>query len=275
MLALIAVLIGAIKYVIRSETADLRFDISKIKDNIADVQKRNDDTNHRIDALLSDAMNKLVAAAKGTSGKKTKAALESGQQILELAKNANAKLRPEALQAFGAQAANLASDPALAPVAWRSFTEAVGYRTLLNVDYVPIPADLVSLPPEYHYRISINIRPDPTALPGALSLNVFHPGGFVTEEDSARLETLSMHQSPSKVRLFVINGGVDSIVLDGMYMKNVIIRNARVIYEGGPVQLENVSFVNCTFLLAQKQPVKQLGDAILQTASVDFTQNKG
>jgi hypothetical protein len=81
-----------------------------------------------------------------------------------------------------------------------------------------------------------------------------------------------MHQGGSGSRLFVVEGGLDALVLDGMYMKNVIVRNSRVIYEGGPVRLENVSFVNCTFVLSERQPVRELGDSILQATSVHFEQ---
>ena len=35
--------------------------------------------------------------------------------------------------------------------------------------------------------------------------------------------------------------------LDGMVLKNHIFSNTKVVYHGGPVQLENVTFENCTF----------------------------
>lgn len=37
------------------------------------------------------------------------------------------------------------------------------------------------------------------------------------------------------------------ILLDGMRMRNIIIRNSNVEYRGGPVELEGVYFVNCKF----------------------------
>jgi hypothetical protein len=73
----------------------------------------------------------------------------------------------------------------------------------------------------------------------------------------------------------VIEGGNEAIDLDGMYMKNVIVRNARIIYNGAPVRLENVYFVNCTFrfpLDRQIQgPVRKLSDAILQATAVNYS----
>jgi hypothetical protein len=63
---------------------------------------------------------------------------------------------------------------------------------------------------------------------------------------------------------------VDPIVLDGAYMKNVIIRNARLIYNGGVTKLENVYFVNCTFDLGKNKPTLDFSQAILQADSVNF-----
>lgn len=39
----------------------------------------------------------------------------------------------------------------------------------------------------------------------------------------------------------------DEIILDGLEMKNVILRNVSVRYYGSPVMMDNVYFVNCTF----------------------------
>jgi hypothetical protein len=38
-----------------------------------------------------------------------------------------------------------------------------------------------------------------------------------------------------------------TIILDGLYLKNVIIRNAPVEFLGSGLKLENVLFVNCSF----------------------------
>jgi hypothetical protein len=40
--------------------------------------------------------------------------------------------------------------------------------------------------------------------------------------------------------------------LDGFKFRHVIFSNIRIIYNGGPAQLEDVLFVNCTFDIPQK-----------------------
>jgi hypothetical protein len=42
-------------------------------------------------------------------------------------------------------------------------------------------------------------------------------------------------------------GTEKGFVLDGFYLDNVAFENAHIIYHGGPVILQNVRFVNCTF----------------------------
>ena len=37
------------------------------------------------------------------------------------------------------------------------------------------------------------------------------------------------------------------VLLDGKHFKNVVFRNVKVVYNGGPSILENVYFLNCTF----------------------------
>lgn len=44
--------------------------------------------------------------------------------------------------------------------------------------------------------------------------------------------------------VFISDGGVR---VDGMHLKNVMFSNVEINYAGGPLILENVYFVNCTF----------------------------
>ncbi len=269
-LTVVTILIAAIIYVIHAETGDLRHDLSTLKENVQELKTDVGKTNERIDRALTDALNKLVSAAKSRP-RGSKATLETGEQIISIAKSVNAKLDPKVLAEFGNWASNQTSDPAVSPVAWKSLTEAVNYRSFLNVNYAPKLSDLTPWPENDQYRQSLNVRPHESGAVSARPLTVYFAGGHQPPDKSARLETLSRpQQQGSGIGMFVIEGDADFIVLDGMYMKNVILRNARVIYEGGPVRLESVYFVNCTFVLKQAQPTRRLGGEILQAESVNF-----
>jgi hypothetical protein len=53
--------------------------------------------------------------------------------------------------------------------------------------------------------------------------------------------------------------------LDGFAWKNVVFVNSRISYSGGPVVLDNVTFVNCSFKIEQNEE----GTRLLQYAALD------
>ncbi len=95
---------------------------------------------------------------------------------------------------------------------------------------------------------------------------------------------------------FIVLEG-DELILDGLEMKNVILRNVNIRYYGSRVVMENVYFVNCTFtfppqsrmptqlkeLLKERSiPIERpnielqvnrqlLADKILESPSITFT----
>jgi len=264
-------IISVIIYVAHSETSDVRHDVAGLKDDINTVKTELKSTNDRIDQVLSQALLKLLPAS-GAKGKPTAQNLIQGQEIITIAKSVNAKLQPSALEQYGDSVLALSKDPSLSPIAWRSVTQAVTYRSLLNADFTPKPTDLTPWPENDSYRTSVNSQPDETTSTPSWSFAVYWGGGYVAEQQSARLEVLAHSQRHgSRVAFFVLEGGRDFIVLDGMYMRDVIIRNARVIYRGGAVKLENVSFVNCTFELLESQPTRRFSETMLQTTSINFS----
>jgi hypothetical protein len=66
------------------------------------------------------------------------------------------------------------------------------------------------------------------------------------------------------------------VLLDGSYYVNTIFENIRVTYRGGPVRLDSVTFVNCTFDLPQPTPeTLRLASAVLESTQVTLTAPKG
>ena|SRR5438552_6202768 len=65
------------------------------------------------------------------------------------------------------------------------------------------------------------------------------------------------------------------VKLDGSYYKNAIFENMRIIYRGGLLTLENVTFVNCVFDLPQSNPgTVLLASKVLQSTHVTLTSPK-
>jgi hypothetical protein len=69
--------------------------------------------------------------------------------------------------------------------------------------------------------------------------------------------------------------GLETYFIDTMEKLEVIVRNATITYSGGPLRLENVSFVNCSFILTDAPAARRLGQTILQSAPVNFTNSGG
>lgn len=60
------------------------------------------------------------------------------------------------------------------------------------------------------------------------------------------------------------------IGLDHMLLKNAIIRNARLSYEGGPLILSNVFFVDCFFDVARVKPGEKFAKTVVASAATNF-----
>lgn len=52
------------------------------------------------------------------------------------------------------------------------------------------------------------------------------------------------------------------IQLDNAFLKNVIIKDSLIVYDGGPLILENVFFVNCTFVLRHQWHASAFAKAV-------------
>jgi hypothetical protein len=56
--------------------------------------------------------------------------------------------------------------------------------------------------------------------------------------------------------------------LDGAYWRNFTFENARIEYDGGPMILENVRFINCTFVVRYSPRGEQLAEMVLTQNAV-------
>ena len=162
---------------------------------------------------------------------------------------------------------------------WPVVEDVLAYRTFLNLSFMPAvgsPTRLDLTPKWSKYMESVKVRLNPAHPETHPAFEMFYAGGHTTPENSAHYELINKPQSEaSGIAFFILNGLSDTIVLDGTRIKNVIIRNADVEYSGGPLVLENVYFVNCTFVSFRMTPESVgLGKSILASASISFTVTK-
>jgi|GEM_PF-1115581 len=111
------------------------------------------------------------------------------------------------------------------PAVWNIAVDFLEYRTFLNSSDAPPLEPAIRVPT---YKFGINLRPNPAVIPTSehpvWAVQVSKVGGGASPEQSARLETLSQPNATGVgSRYVLVEGKEDSVVLDGAYMKNVII----------------------------------------------------
>ena len=152
------------------------------------------------------------------------------------------------------------------PEAWDAAISFVDYRSFLNIDAEPRLPSLGKDPPWYEVDIlTVNHHATKPIVKGY---------GVVPAEQGAILARIgqNLYEGQRFGAAFLVLTG-DDVILDGMAMKNVIYRGVHIEYHGGPLVMENVYFINCTFTLEPKPtPNSQLlAGKILDSPSLSFT----
>ena len=93
------------------------------------------------------------------------------------------------------------------------------------------------------------------------------PAGEGGEIRSLR-EPQSDKNTPTWITVSVASKNTFPMILDGYKFRNVVFRNLEVVYRGGPAQLENVVFVNCTFRMEKSHRAEELAKAIFESTEV-------
>jgi hypothetical protein len=148
----------------------------------------------------------------------------------------------------------------------------------LNAPLAPSNADL-SLVPGFTFEFWVKMLPGATSEDGVA---LFVSKATAPFKDAAKIELINgnigktIPDIPDKVRaaFFVMQGhGPVEIRLDGMFLKHVTIRDVTISYEGGPVILDDVYFVNCTFDVRHAPNSQELATAILEHSPTTFRQS--
>src|SRR5215831_16847086 len=115
---LLAFVFGCVKYVVHSETSDLRTAIGRTVDDVArikdDVKTNRDDiskTNDKIDQMLNKALDRAFPNSKGA--KPTRGTLKDAGNVITVAQSLNMKLDATVLARYGSSVARLSEDPSL------------------------------------------------------------------------------------------------------------------------------------------------------------------
>jgi hypothetical protein len=157
------------------------------------------------------------------------------------------------------------ANPDSAELAWNTTQALLRYRTVVNG--LNPPSVVSGAMPIPDYRTKYTFTSDGMPSPEVASTS---PG--VPREQAAALDAIGQDlNKDSRVGpgYLILQGG--NIVFDGMHMKNLVLISVHVIYRGGPLQMENIIFLNCTFQVAQHPNGILLADQIFTKESTSLS----
>jgi hypothetical protein len=134
--------------------------------------------------------------------------------------------------------------------AWQTALALLTYRSFLNAPLIP---------PGKQYSFSTHYD-----APGMVKLGTVRSIGSAIAPDVSEWRLLSAPNLNEKLatgpQYLLADGFV--LNLDNTYARKVIFINSRIIYNGGPIKLDDVYFINCTFEMSAKPNVQNLAVAI-------------
>jgi hypothetical protein len=168
-------------------------------------------------------------------------------------------------------------------VAWDAVVSLVDYRSFLNAasaqsQFVgtPVAAQVPSAPTTVHHEsFSFAIVSSDRVLYPEDFVDKpyeFVLGPFVPLEKTAISELIG-HPSIQHASLgheFIVFDYRGHFLIDGFHLKHVVLRNGQVVYRGGPLILEDVHFVNCTFEIQSTTAGRDLSSAVLASEAVNL-----
>jgi hypothetical protein len=186
------------------------------------------------------------------------------------------RITPAIIRAVGQNmiSASSAKDHTLAQDSWALATDLMSYRSVLNESLSPIPNTVGGgRSGDFIFEVTFDKAPPPDNV-GADVLRYLHTyGEDVPLEQAARYENLGSTANAARSigpRGIIAEFQNNPIKIDGQWLKNVVFRKTLIVYHGGPIRLENVYFVDCTFQMDNLAPARSLGERLLSEAAISF-----
>ncbi len=156
--------------------------------------------------------------------------------------------------------------------AWDVGMDFLAYRSTLNT--TPPQFETMKPPQENFWTLTYPYMRDPTG-PGTFmafvsAKRVRASEAAVSEKIGAAPTNVGKEFGPNFI-LFEAKFGTTEFKLDGFRLRGVVFRNCTIAHGGGPVDLSNVIFVNCTFRFVQSETTTRLAKTILESGPVSFT----
>ena len=178
------------------------------------------------------------------------------------ASNAKIMAAPQLVAEVGQRAVQVAArGDHLQESAWLTVGAFMDYRSIVNQAFVP-PDSNFQTTPQTRYMWSIGHgHPD----------RVGHLGTLPIDKAATIRELGTAAKSSSQTGDALLLGVGGKFKIDGLELRNVILKNMIIVYQGGALMLENVVFVNCKFEVSTDQHGQSFASAVLGADSVKFS----
>jgi hypothetical protein len=247
---------------------------TKTNDRLETIEKTLSQISASLELLKPRAGNTLPQAIKNNLSleRNSDLGLKTVAALATKAKEQNVTADPQQISALGidlASESRLFKGPQVTD-AWNALTGLLNYSSFLKM--ASFPAEEAQLLPQ----ASAPIQYDFGGTEGkTLNVTVYSLGGMVPIAEAARAEHIV---DPKRItatyapKTVVVRGGLDQVVyLDLHRLKNIVYVNMTIEYHGGPVILENVSFINCVFRLVQQPQCIDFGKSVFASTTTTFT----
>jgi hypothetical protein len=236
--------------------------LDHISEDVTAIRTRLDTIQPFLDDLIKDRMHRASSLNRMDFGSE----LPRIKQTVIAATKENVTVPIEDIKAIGKNAIEASSgNSKQASLAWQIVLNLVSYHSSFNSMYKPT-APLIPLRNGVafkYYYLSAKKNDFPKA-------EITREAG-VPSKQAARYDFIGVDQNldkPLGPAFLILTGG--SVILDGFHIRNAIFEGVEIHYVGGPVILENVIFINCTFVIDNNDPGRRLGENMLASSFVNF-----
>ncbi|MGA2358638.1 MAG: hypothetical protein ABSF66_06535 [Terriglobales bacterium] len=162
------------------------------------------------------------------------------------------------------------NDPEISSLAWHTAIQVADYRTILNQEAARPLLASVNASAKVSGDFAIEAR---VLDPRIVNFGIGYDNSKVVPFDQAaryeKLDNPIPHEQFGRAFYIASGTGVE-LLLDGYHLKNVVFHDVQINYSGGPLVMQNVYFVNCTFHIQPSHNAQQLTTAVLNSTSINF-----
>jgi hypothetical protein len=262
-LSLIAVPIALFAWLEPHLHADLRNDVTievtnQLKDPLKQIGDIAGDVREIkgklavLDPLIRDLTMRRISDAGNLNSNELVALLPELASLAKIAKTESVKVKPEDVEKVGKKLVEIGS-----PDAWYTAIDFVNYKSFLNVSLSVKVSNVIgtgTLTTIYE-----------THPPSGMQSPRISIAGAVFKEKAAQFRPIAGPDPNESLPVgndwIMLKGGGE--ITDGYEMKKVILQNVFVSYHGGPLRMQDVYFLNCTFDVRQQSNGQRLVLAVL------------